>query len=40
VFTVPCILSADDSGDFKPDDYRKITVKAVATAAMTVKRLQ
>jgi hypothetical protein len=40
VITVPCILSIDDSGDFKNDDYRKITVKAVATASMTVKRLQ
>jgi hypothetical protein len=40
IFTIPCILSVDDSGDFQPDDYRKITVKAVATAAMTVKRLQ
>jgi hypothetical protein len=40
LFTIPCILSADDSGDFQPDDYRKMTVKATATAAMTVKRLQ
>jgi hypothetical protein len=40
LFTVPCILSADDSGDFKVDDYRKVIVKATATSPMTVKRLQ
>jgi len=40
LFSMACILSADDSGDFKVDDYRKITIKATATAAMTVKRLQ
>lgn len=39
-FTIPCILSADESGEFKVDDYRKITIKATATAAMTVLRLQ
>jgi len=40
VWTIPCILSADSSGEFKPDDYRKITLTASATATMTVKRLQ
>jgi len=40
IFTIPCILGADDSGDFKVDDYRKIVIKATATSAMTVKRLQ
>jgi len=40
IFTVPCILSSDSSGEFKPDDYRKITLAVSATAAMTVKRLQ
>jgi hypothetical protein len=40
LFTIPCILSADESGEFKVDDYRKITFKATATNPMTVKRLQ
>ncbi len=40
VWTMPCILSADESGEFKVDDYRQITFKATATSAMTVKRLQ
>lgn len=40
LWTIPCILSADESGEFKVDDYRKITVKATATNPMTVKRLQ
>jgi hypothetical protein len=40
LFTIPCILSADESGEWKVDDYRKITIKATATAPMTVKRLQ
>jgi hypothetical protein len=40
VYQLPCILSADESGEWKVDDYRKITLKATATAAMTVKRLQ
>lgn len=40
LFTVPCILSSDSSGEYKVDDYRKITILASATAAMTVKRLQ
>jgi|SRR5215472_2163811 hypothetical protein len=40
VFQLPCILSSDDSGEFKYDDYRKIIIKATATAAMTVNRLQ
>jgi len=40
IWTIPCILSADSSGEFKPDDYRKITLTCSATARMTVKRLQ
>lgn len=40
LFTIPCILGTDDSGDFKVDDYRKVIIKATATAAMTVRRLQ
>ena len=40
VFTLPCVLSSDSSGEFKQDDYRRITMTATATAAMTVKRLQ
>jgi hypothetical protein len=40
LWTVPCILSADESGEFKVDDYRKITIKATSTSPMTVKRLQ
>jgi hypothetical protein len=40
VFTIPAILSADESGEWKVDDYRKITFKASVTNPMTVKRLQ
>jgi hypothetical protein len=41
VFKLPqCILSADESGEFKVDDYRKVTIKVTATSAMTVTRLQ
>jgi hypothetical protein len=41
LFSLPqCILSADESGEFKVDDYRKVTIKVTATAPMTVKRLQ
>jgi hypothetical protein len=41
LFSLPtCILSADDSGEFKVDDYRKVTIKVTATSAMLVKRLQ
>jgi hypothetical protein len=40
IWLLPCILSADESGEFKLDDYRKITFKATATSPMTVKRLQ
>jgi hypothetical protein len=40
LWTLPCILSADESGEFKVDDYRKFTVKCTATSPMTVKRLQ
>jgi hypothetical protein len=40
LWTIPCILSADESGEFKLDDYRQITFKATATNPMTVKRLQ
>jgi hypothetical protein len=41
LFSLPqCILSADESGEFKVDDYRKVTIKVTATSAMTVKRLQ
>jgi len=40
IYTIPAILSSDESGEWKVDDYRKITFKATATAAMTIKRLQ
>jgi hypothetical protein len=40
VFTIPGILSSDESGEFKVDDYRNITLKMTATGATTVKRLQ
>jgi hypothetical protein len=40
IYTVPCILSVDDMGDFKPDDFRTWQVKCTATAAMTVKNLK
>jgi hypothetical protein len=40
IWTMPCILSTDSSGEFKQDDYRKITMTATATSPMTVKRLQ
>jgi hypothetical protein len=40
IWTIPCILTTDSSGEFKPDDYRKMTILATATAPMTVKRLQ
>jgi hypothetical protein len=40
LFTIPAILSADESGEWKVDDYRKITFKASVTNPMTVKRLQ
>lgn len=40
VWSFPCILSSDTSGDFKVDDYRKLTIKVTATGNMVVKRLQ
>jgi hypothetical protein len=40
LFNFPCILSTDDSGEWKVDDYRKVIVKAMLTSPMTVKRLQ
>jgi hypothetical protein len=40
IWTIPCILGTDESGEFKVDDYRKVVIKATATSAMTVKRLQ
>src|SRR5215469_1651564 len=40
IWTIPCILTTDSSGEFKPDDYRKMTILATATSAMTVRRLQ
>jgi hypothetical protein len=40
IFTIPGILSSDESGEWKVDDYRSITLKMTATAATTVKRLQ
>jgi len=41
IATLPsAILSIDNSGEWKVDDYRKITMTATATAAMTIKRLQ
>lgn len=39
-WTIPGILSTDTNGEFKVDDYRKITMKYTATSAMTVLRLQ
>jgi hypothetical protein len=40
IVTIPAILSADESGEWKVDDYRKITFKCSVTNPMTVKRLQ
>ena len=40
LWNLPCVLSSDTSGEFKVDDYRKITLVATATSPMTVKRLQ
>jgi hypothetical protein len=40
IVTVPCILSVDDSGDFKPDDYRAITMKATETGQTVMRQLQ
>jgi hypothetical protein len=37
--TLPCILSADKTGQFKPDDYRTTTLIATATGTMIVTRL-
>jgi hypothetical protein len=39
IWTFPCILSADNSGQFKPDDYRKAVLIATLTSPMTVLRL-
>jgi hypothetical protein len=40
VWTFPCILSTDKSGQFKADNYREAILFATLTAPMTVKRLQ
>jgi len=39
IFTFPCILSIDKSGQFKPDSYREAILIATLTSPMTVKRL-
>ena len=39
IFTFPCILSADKSGQFKPDTFRETILFATLTSPMTVKRL-
>jgi|SRR6516165_7097065 hypothetical protein len=39
IFTFPCILSIDKTGQFKPDSYREAILIATLTAPMTVKRL-
>jgi hypothetical protein len=39
VWTFPCILSIDKSGQFKPDNYRESILIATLTAPMTVLRL-
>ncbi len=39
VWTFPCILSVDKSGQYKPDDYRVAELIATLTAPMTVLRL-
>jgi hypothetical protein len=39
VWSFPCILSADKSGQFKPEDYRASDLIATLTAPMTVLRL-
>jgi hypothetical protein len=39
VWTFPCILSIDKSGQFKPDSYRESILIATLTAPMTVLRL-
>jgi hypothetical protein len=36
---LPCILSADKTGQFKPDDYRNTVVIATATGVMVITRL-
>jgi hypothetical protein len=40
ICSMPCILSIDESGQWKPDDYREAKLVATATSPMTVKRLQ
>jgi hypothetical protein len=37
---IPCILSADTSGEFKVDDYRKFTLVATINGQMVTKRLK
>jgi hypothetical protein len=39
IWTFPCILSADKSGQFKADNYREAILFATLTSPMTVKRL-
>jgi len=40
VATLACILSSEDGGDFKPDNFRNAKMRAIATAAMTFNQLQ
>ena len=40
ICAVPCILSADSSGEFKSDDYRKTTMLVTQTGQLVVKRLK
>ena len=39
VWTFPCILSIDKTGQFKPDNYREAILIATLTSPMTVLRL-
>ena len=39
IWTFPCILSTDKSGQFKADNYREAIMFATLTSPMTVKRL-
>jgi len=39
IWTFPCILSIDKSGQFKPDTYRESILIATLTSPMTVLRL-
>jgi hypothetical protein len=39
IWTFPCILSTDKSGQFKADNYREAILFATLTSPMTIKRL-